>query len=439
MSTLDDPRKRITEGVTRSRLKTEARRASGPSVFFLAGLATALVIAAYLFTSISEVFGRDTYEVRFTVNQDYGVFEGFDDVRFRGVPAGTITKVEREGARLIVVATIRKDRGVVYQNAKAQIRPITPLNDVYLDIVDPGTPEAGRAQADEPLDEKQTETSVTVPDVLNIFDADVRDSTARVLDDLGNGMEDGGAKLRDSFVALGPFLRQASTLTDQVAAREAATKRLVSNAAILTTELGRRETELKRLVETGAATVGTLGEERDGLDRTLTELGPTVTELKASLASVRGVVSDVDTGVRSLYPVADKLDKALTSLRSLDSTLAPAISSLRGPVRSLVPWVKQLDRVANRLTPTARALRPQVPTLNRLTQRLVDCREGVIGFFQWNTSLSKFGDQNAPIPRGNLAIGAPAVGLPGEPLRQPIQSCAPGLPPRGVPTKEDLH
>ncbi len=436
---VDDPRKRLTEGLTATRLKMEARRASGPSAFFVAGLAVALLIAAYLFSNISEIFGKDTYKVRFAVAQDYGVFEGFDDVRFRGVPAGTITKVERRGSRLILVATVRKDRGVVYRDARAQIRPITPLNDVYLDIVDPGTPAAGRADPQRPLDESQTETSVTVPDVLNIFDADVRVSTARMLDDLGNGMKDGGVKLRNAFVALGPFLRQASTLTDQVATRERATKRLIHNAAILTTELGRRETELKRLVETGAATAGTLGEERDGLDRTLTELGPTVTELRASLAAVRGVVGDVDTGVRSLYPVADKLDGALGSVRDLNSTLAPAVAGLRRPVRTLVPWVKQLDQVTDRLRPTARALRPQAPTLNRLTQGLVDCEKGIIGFFQWNTSLSKFGDQNAPIPRGNLAFGVPAAGAPGEPLRQPIQACTPGLPVRGVPSKEDLH
>jgi len=439
MTMLDDPRRRITEGVTRARLKTEARRAWRPSMIFLAGLALTFAIGASLFASISQIFGKQTYEVRFAVDEDYGVFEGFDDVRFRGVPAGTITKVERDGARLIVVATIRKDEGVVYKNARAQIRPITPLNDVYLDVVDPGTPDAGRADPQRPLDERQTETSVTVPDVLNIFDADVRGSTARLLDDLGNGMDDGGARLRRSFVALGPFLRQAGALTEQVAARQHATRRLIHNTAVLTRELGRRETELKRLVETGAATVGTLGGERDGLDRTLSELGPTVTELKASLAAVRGVVTDVDTGVKSLYPVAGKLDKALGSLRSLNTTLGPAVTGLRGPVRTLVPWVRELDAVADRLEPIAKALRPQAPTLNRTTQRVVDCEQGVIGFFQWNTSLSKFGDENAPIPRGNLAFGVPAAGLPGEPLRQPIQACAPGLPPRGVPSKEDLH
>ena len=39
--------------------------------------------------------GRKTYEVRFKVDNVFGIFEGFDDVRFRGVPAGTIEKIEQ--------------------------------------------------------------------------------------------------------------------------------------------------------------------------------------------------------------------------------------------------------------------------------------------------------------------------------------------------------
>jgi len=58
-----------------------------------------------------------------------------------------------------------------------------------------------------------------------------------------------------------------------------------------------------------------------------------------------------------------------------------------------------------------------VPTVSRLTQRLVDCENGVIRFFQWNASMSKFGDQNAAVPRGNLAFGVPDGGAPNEPRR----------------------
>lgn len=439
MSRSLDPRNRIAEGVTRARLQTEAKRAAKPMTVFIFALVIGVGVAGYLARHISPIFGHQTYEVKFAVNEDFGVFAGFDGVRFRGVPVGTISKVERTDGHLILVAKIRKGKGVVYRNAKAQIRPITPLNNVYLDVVDPGTPSAGKADPNRPLPESQTATSVTVPDVLNLFDADVRQSTSKLLDQLGNGMADGGLKLRRALVALGPFLGQAGDLTRQIAARQDATKRLVHNTAVLTTELGRRDVELKRLATTGAATVGTLQQGSGDLDSTLAQLGPTFSELQASLASVRGVVDDVDTGLTSLNPVADRLPGALASVRSLNKTLSPAIAALRRPVQGLTPFVAQLNRVANRLSPIATALRPQTPTLGRLTQRLVSCEKGIIGFFQWNTSLTKFGDKNGPIPRGNLAFGIPSSGLPGEPLRQPEKACTPGPVIRGVVTDKDKH
>jgi ABC-type transporter Mla subunit MlaD len=329
--------------------------------------------------------------------------------------------------------------GAVYRNARAQIRPITPLNDVYLDVVDPGSPSAGRADPNQPLPQSQTQTSVTVPDVLNIFNPDARLGAQRLLDQLGNGMADGGLKLRNALVALGPFLQQAGALTQALAYRQQVTRNLIHNTAVLTAELGRRQVELHRLVATGAATVATLAAGSQNLDATLAEIGPTFTQLRASLASVRGIISTVDTGVSSLYPVADRLQGGLAALRSLNGALAPALATLQQPVRALDPWAVQLNRVSDHLQPIASALLPQVPTVNRLAQRLINCQKGIIGFFQWNTSLSKFGDQNGPLPRGNLALGVPAVGLPGEPLRIPEQGCVPGLPVRGVPTAGDLH
>lgn len=434
-----DPRHRLTTGINRARLVTEAKRAARPSVFLVAGLVAAVAIASYFLTNISEVIGKKTYEVRFEVSDAFGIFEGFDDVRFRGVKAGTIKKIERRGAQVVLVAEIRKDRGTVYRDARAQLRPITPLNDIYLDIVDPGSPKAGKASSDQPLDESQTDAFVTVPEVLDVFDSDVRGNVHRLLDQLGNGMEGGGVELRRALVALGPFLEEAGGVSRQIAIRKHVTRRLIHNSAVVTTELGQREKGLRRLVSTGAATLGSLHGGSDDLEATLAELGPTLTELRSSLAAVRGVVDDVDAGVNSLYPVAERLPQGLRALRALNASLGPAVDRLRRPVRTLLPWVTQLDRVSDRLPPIATALRPLVPTVDRLSRRLVDCEKGVIGFFQWNTSLTKFGDENAPIPRGNLAFGVPAVGLPGEPLREPAEACTPGPVPRGVPTEEDTH
>jgi len=434
-----DPREYISEGITRERLRMEAKRAARPTVVLIGGLALALVVFVFLFTHISKTFGHGTYEVRFASRTAFGVFEGFDAVRFRGVEAGTISKIERHGTQIVLVAKIQSKYGPVYRNARAALRPITPLNDMYLDIVDPGTPSAGKADPNVALPESQTSTMVTVPDVLDTLQMDQRVAAHQLLDGLGNGMADGGLRLRRAFVAVVPFLQQAGQLTREIAVRKELTKRLIANAAVLTTELGRRELILKRLVASGAATLGTLQQGSGDLDATLAQLGPTFTELRASLAAVRGAVDDIDAGVKGLYPVAERLPQSLRSVRRLQTDLDPAVRSLNPAVDPFRRWLNAVTYATRRTRPVWVALTPQLPVLDRLTQRLIDCQKGVIGFFQWNASLSKYGDLTAPIPRGNLAIGVPDTGAPGVPKRLPEKACTPGYPPRGIPSAEDLH
>ncbi|MEA2169202.1 MAG: phospholipid/cholesterol/gamma-HCH transport system substrate-binding protein [Solirubrobacteraceae bacterium] len=435
-----DPRNRLSHGVNRKRLKQEAVRSARPTAMFVVGIVIAIGIAAWLLINISNVFGRKTYDVRFKVDNAFGIFEGFDDVRFRGVPAGTIEKIERDGTQMIVLARIQKKYGPVYNDAHAELRPVTPLNDIYLDISDPGHPSAGKVEADKPLAESQTTTSVTVPDVLDGLTVDARTNAYRLLDNLGNGLADRGLKLRQSFVELAPLLTQAGQLADQIALHKTQTARLVHNTGILTDELARRETDLKRLISTGALTLGTLQQGRGDLDATLRELGPTFTELQASLASVRGIVDDVDGGLQSLYPVAEKLPSGLKDLRELGNVLAPAAKALTPAITKFYGWTVPVTGFLEQGNDIAEAFNqgPTVSALNRTATDLVACKQGVIGFFQWNASLSKFGDKTGgPIPRGNLAIGAPAP--TGPPLRDPVQSCTPGYPARGVPTLSDEH
>ena len=49
-------------------------------------------------------------------------------------------------------------------------------------------------------------------------------------------------------------------------------------------------------------------------------------------------------------------------------------------------------------TETGLSLSPQVGTFNHTTQDLVLCQKGVQGFFQWDASMSKFGDVRGPEP-----------------------------------------
>lgn len=431
-----DVRDRMTEGVNRARLRLEARRAVSPLVVVIAGLLVAALGGTWLITHTVATFLRGTYEVRVAVRDAYGVQPGVDRARYRGVEAGAITGLEREGDQVIVVAEIDKRYGPIYRDAKAELRPQTPLNDMYLDIVDPGTEAAGELEG--VLPEAQTETAVRIDEVLHTLQADERARLRALLDNLGNGLEDGGRRLRTAVAELTPLVRAAGRLTDQLAARRKATRRLVHNLAILTEELGRRDAQLRRLVRDGSAALGTLQAGSADLDATLRLLPPAVSELLASFSRVRGVLGDVDAAVDELMPVADRLPAALESVRALDADLSGVVRDLRDPVRRLVPLSDALRPVARSADRALAALRPLVPAIDKTTDGVVRCRYGIRGFFQWNASLSKFGDARGPIPRGNLAVGVPDTGLPGLARRLPGRNCVPGTTIGGrVPRPED--
>jgi phospholipid/cholesterol/gamma-HCH transport system substrate-binding protein len=419
-------------------LAQEGRRASRHLVTIIAGTALLIGIAAWFIVNISQTFGRSTYELRFAVNNAFGIFAGADEVRFRGVPAGTIEAVQRDGTQLVILARIRSQYGPVYRNARAEVRPITPLNDVYLDITDPGTPSAGRAVAGQPLPQSQTTTSVTVPDVLDGLTSDAHQNAYRLLDNLGNGLSDGGLKLRQAFVQLGPLLQDAGTLTRAVALHQTETEDLIDDTAVLTATLATRQAQLKRLVATGAATFGTLQQSSGDLNATLTQLAPTVEQLNSTLVSVRSVLGTVNGGLTRLIPVANALPGGLRNLRALAAVLQPAAARLTPAASAMTPFVERVRDLLGPASQITEGLLPQTPIVNRTATDLVKCKTGVIDFFQWNASLTKMGDTTGgPVPRGNLAFGIPSP-TP-QLVRDPIQSCSRGTPERYVIQPGDEH
>lgn len=434
---MKDPRDRLTSGLTRGRLTLELRR-SLPSIPVLVLGAVATVAGGLLiFSQLSNTLFKDTRELRFAVDDAYGVLPGVDDVRYRGVPAGTILEVERRGTTPVLRVKLRSDFPV-YRDVRAELRPETPLNDQYLDIVEPGTPKAGRLDGDAVVPSSRTRANVKINDVLNTLQANERTRLGQLLDNLGNGLADRGNALRAAVAATTPFVRSADRITAELARRDRALRRLVRNAGILTTTLGERETALRTLVRDGSATLGALQEGSADLDRTLRALPGTTRAIDTSFRAVTGVLDDVDAAVDGLQPIAGDLPATLATVRRLDDVLDPAVRRLGRPVDRLTPLAAALRPLAAQLDGAVDALTPQTGSIDKATRSLALCEDAIRGFFQWNASLSKFGDVRGPIPRGNLALNAPDIGLADVPRRRPAPNCAGGVTTDGrVPTKED--
>jgi hypothetical protein len=117
----------------------------------------------------------------------------------------------------------------------------------------------------------------------------------------------------------------------------------------------------------------------------------------------------------------------------LNAVAGPAVKALESPVAHLVPFSQALLPDSTRLRTIVDALLPLVHTVNHTTQDLVACKTGVQGFFQWDASLTKFGDARGAVPRGNLALGATSSGLINDPNEFAPQACTPGTALGGAP------
>ena len=433
-------RDRRSDRINRARLGLELSRAVRPTIVVLAGAAIGLACALFIVLHVSRTLLSSTYQARFAVDNATGVIAGLDEVRFKGIPAGTITGVQLSGGHPVLTASIQQQYGPLYQNARAVLRPNTALQDMYLDIVDRGSPAAGRVSETQTLPSSQTQTSVSINDVLNVFRANERLRLRALLDNLGNGLKDRGAALRTAFVQLAPLLEVAGRISQQLAIRAPLTQQLVHNTALLTTELGRRQQQLRTLLNEGSATLTTLQNGSPDLAATLHELPPTLAAIDSSFAAVRGVLPNVNTAVTGLYPVADQLPTALTALRRLSSSATPAVQALRAPVQSLEPLAHALIPLSSNLSAAISTLAPQAATIDHTTADLAACKKGVQGFFQWNASISKFGDVRGPVPRGNLVLGAGSNSVINAPNEYTPQACTAGHPIGGrLPTAADMH
>jgi ABC-type transporter Mla subunit MlaD len=414
--------------LSRARLALEARRSVRPSLVILAMFAVGILCFAYVIQHVAKTLLTSSQTVSFAVDDATAVVSGgVDEVRYKGIPAGKIKDVKMvDGKQPVITVEFESEYGKIFKDARAELRPNTALLDMYLNITDRGTPAAGEAGTSTPIPASHTQTGVKVSDVLQTFRADTRARLRTMLDQLGNGLDDRGERLQQAFVDLVPLLQSAGRVSQQLAARAPETQRLIHNVGVLTTELGSRESSLRRLVYAGSTALGTLQRNAQYTDATLHELPRTVAALQSSFTATRGVLGDVNTALKSLYPVADRLPQSLEDVRRLSDTGTPAVRALQQPVTRLVPLADALTPLATNLQGAIAALRPQAPVVNYVVNAVDRCHVGLNGFFQWDASMAKYGDARGPSPRGNVAFGAQTTSALNDPNEFAPQACEPG-------------
>ena len=157
-------------------------------------ITTILVLTYFGFTK-SNPFANP-YELK-AMFRDVKSLKPRSPVRMAGVEVGKVTKVEPKdgGGAAEVTMELRNDALPIRDDARAQIRSRIFLEGNFFVDLQPGSPSRGELDDGSTLPITQTASTVTLPDILDVLNSDVRTDLQTFLYEYGTvALGRGGAK-----------------------------------------------------------------------------------------------------------------------------------------------------------------------------------------------------------------------------------------------------
>jgi phospholipid/cholesterol/gamma-HCH transport system substrate-binding protein len=403
----------------------------------IGGLGFVSSIYTLLHQRASIPFFSNTYTVKALFTAGDGVVSGLGQpVNVVGVKVGEVTGSElQDGQALITMAIDRHQLPQIYANATAELRPITPLMDMEIEL-NPGTRAAGVARPGTTIDVGQTTSPVPLSDLLASLDGDTRDFLGSLIASLGQGTAGRGSDIHAMLAALGPTAADAAQITTALAARRTALAQLVHNLAIVTRAAG-QDHQLASVVEAGDQTVRAMAAQDEPLRSALAQLPSTLAVTRSTLVSLEPFAEKLGPTLTALTPAVDRLPQTFAALAPfategttvLKNELEPLITDTQPLARALAPTVTNLYRLTPYLSGSFQALEYLVNELAYNPN--VGDNQGFLFWLAWFVhnfgSVVSSGDANGGI--GRAAPLATCYGLQGNALLQQLLGVA-GLCPK---------
>jgi len=335
--------------------------------------AIALAVAAYI---LSEQGARIPFAsespVRITAVLDnaQAVTPGQGQtVQVGGVQVGKIAEVELVDGRAQLGLDIEPkwiDAGLIRSDARALLRPRTPLKDMYLQVF-PGTwDKAGAIREGHQIPLQNTLTDVDLDEILSALDGRTRDYLTLLLNGTGKGLKFRGGDLAEVFRRFEPTVRDLGRVNRSVAGERVALRRLVSSLAGLNGELAKRPEDLSGLVTAANTTFGAFASEDENLKATVSELPATLQRATQTLRDVRPFANELGPVTRALTPTVQALDRSNRRVQPAARELTPIVrTQIRPFTRAARPLVRDLAPTAMSLAELAPELQRSARVLNR--------------------------------------------------------------------------
>src|ERR671914_59655 len=327
------------------------------SVFKAGVLAiTTLVLLTYFGFSKANPFANP-YELK-AMFRDVENLKPRSPVRIAGVDVGKVTKVEPKdgGGAAEVTMELRKDALPLREDARLQIRSRIFLEGNFFIDIQPGSPSSDELEDSSTVPVTQTATTVTLPDIIDTLDSDVRSDLQTFLYEYGTvALRGGGAK---AFNRAAPSFEPAYRYS------------ALTNDALLGIEPDR---DIQRLLRGQQRTFAALADRPEALKELVTDLNTTAGAIASEDAALEAAVPALRDTLRVGTPALAALDNALPTLRTFSREALPGVRSSAPALAAATPWMIQARGLVQEeeLKGLAADLRQAVPGLVRLNTRLI--------------------------------------------------------------------
>ena len=365
------------------------------------------------------VLGSDVVEYRAELASAQSIMPGQGQtVTVAGVRVGDISRVELVDGRALVTMKIRREHTPLYRDASIVVRPVTPLNDMVLEL-DPGTRKAGEHPSGEPISISRTLPNLNLDEVFAALDADTRAYLQLLVGGAGEGLGGEGERLAATLRRLDPTARAARRIFAALRERRGHIRHSVHNLRLLSEAIAGKDRDLAELVTSSDAVLRTLAERDD--------------RIRDSVEALPGALRETDTALAKADRLARELGPALSGLRPAARELGPALRAVRPFVRDTTPIVRdRLRPLARDARPLVRDLRPAARDLRVLTpdlrsavgvlkvvldtlahDRPGDADQSYLFWLLWaghiTNSMTSAQDAHGPIRHGYIALNCSVV------------------------------
>lgn len=294
--------------------------------------ATAAALGAYAVGSTDLL--SDTYEVRAVFEETGGVRSG-DPVRMAGIEVGSVTSIDPDFERGLVVVTFEVDSGVdLGPRTTAEVALATLLGGRYLRLAgpveEPYLEDVDAEQRRIPVE--RTRLPLGVIDALGQLTSTAEQLDAAAIDQL---LRDAAALARDNAGPTGDILEDVVTLSEVLNDRRQQIDELVSDTAQVTDALADRDESIAALIQSSEALLGEIAVREEQV-RMLLGSG---SEAAATLADlVERNRDELTTILDDLDATTDVLDGRTGELNASLAAAGPAVGAL-ADIGKTGPWV----------------------------------------------------------------------------------------------------